>query len=34
MGGDKMFEKFKGVCGIYKINFPSGKSYIGLSTNI
>lgn len=29
-----MFEKFKGVCGIYKINFPSGKSYIGLSTNI
>ena len=20
--------------GIYKINFPSGKSYIGLSTNI
>lgn len=29
-----MFDNFKNICGIYKINFPSGKSYIGLSHNI
>lgn len=29
-----MFDKFKNICGIYKINFPNQKSYIGLSANI
>lgn len=29
-----MFDKFKNICGIYKITFPNQKSYIGLSSNI
>lgn len=29
-----MFNKFKNICGIYKINFNNGKSYIGLSANV
>lgn len=29
-----MFDSFKNICGIYKINFPNNKSYIGLSSNI
>lgn len=29
-----MFEKFNNLSGIYKINFPNGKIYIGLSHNI
>lgn len=29
-----MFEKFDNISGIYKINFPNNKIYIGLSSNI
>lgn len=29
-----MFDSFKNICGIYKLNFKNGKSYIGLSSNM
>lgn len=29
-----MYDKYKNICGIYKINFPNQKIYIGLSSNI
>jgi predicted GIY-YIG superfamily endonuclease len=33
-GGGKMFDEYMNVCGIYKLTFPNGKIYIGLSSNI